>query len=142
MKIGFEIRNVRSVRDQGGPPTYTNNNATGLLNEKPNMVGASFDGSKEQRAANTGLFFQDDWRVNNQPQIKAGVRYEYSPPFRGGFNISSSDPFGPFIKAQEPMFIADRNDFAPRLGLVFTPGSSQRTVIRAGGGNRNGGLRT
>jgi outer membrane receptor protein involved in Fe transport len=134
MKSGFEIRNVRSVRDQGGPPLYTYNNVTDLVNEKPNTVGPSFGGSKGQRTTNMGFFFQDDWRVGNRLQINAGVRYEYSPPFRGGFNIASSDPFGPFIQAQQPMFIADRNDFAPRLGLVFTPGNSQHTVIRAGGG--------
>ena len=134
MKTGFEIRNVRSVRDQGGPPLYTYNNVTDLVNEKPNTVGPSFGGSKGQRTTNTGFYFQDDWRFSQRLQINAGLRYEYSPPFRGGFNISSSDPFGPFIKAQEPMFASDRNDFAPRLGLVFTPGRSQRTAIRAGGG--------
>ena len=134
MKTGFEIRNVRSVRDQGGPPAYTYNNVNDMVNEKPNTVGPSFGGSKGQRTTNTGYFFQDDWRGGNHLQVNMGVRYEYSPPFRGGFNIASSDPFGPFIKAQEPMFAPDLNDFAPRLGLVFTPGSSQRTVIRAGGG--------
>ncbi|MBI4905404.1 MAG: TonB-dependent receptor [Acidobacteria bacterium] len=133
-KFGFELRNVRSVRDQGGPPSYTYNNVNDLVNEKPNTVGASFGGSKGQRTTNTGFYFQDDWRVNNKLQINAGVRYEYTPPFRGAFNIATSDPFGPFIKAQEPMFSQDRNDFAPRLGILITPGRSQRTVIRAGGG--------
>ena len=134
LKTGFEIRTVRSVRDQGGPPAYSYNSVTDLLNENPNTVGPSFGGSKGQRTTNTGFYFQDDWRVSNHLQINAGVRYEYSPPFRGGFNIAGSDPFGPFIQAQQPMFASDRNDFAPRLGLVFTPGDSQRTVIRAGGG--------
>lgn len=132
-KTGFEIRNVRSVRDQGGPPAYTYNNVTDLINERPNTVGLSFGGSKGQRTTNMGYFFQDDWRVSNKLQMNLGVRYEYSPPFRGGFNIATSDPFGPFIKTnREPMFAPDRNDFAPRLGIVYTP--TQRTVIRTGAG--------
>src|SRR5437899_4627294 len=32
------------------------------------------------------------------------------------------------------MVASDRNEAGPRLGLVWTPGGSQRTVVRAGGG--------
>jgi hypothetical protein len=133
MKTGLELREVRSVRDQGGPPSYSYNNITDLINQKPATVGLSFGGSKGLRTLNTGFYFQDDWRVSRSFQANLGVRYEYSPPLRGGFNISGSDPFGTYIQAQQPMFAADRNDFAPRVGLVWTPGESQRTVIRAGG---------
>ena len=134
MKAGFELRQVRSVRDQGGPPSYSYTRITDLINEKPATVGLSFGGSKGLRTLNTGFYFQDDWRVSKILQLNLGVRYEYSPPLRGGFNVTGSDPFGPFIKAQQPMFAADRNDFAPRVGLVWTPAGSSKTVVRAGGG--------
>jgi hypothetical protein len=132
MKTGLELREVRSVRDQGGPPTYAYNNATDLISEKPASVQLSFGGSKGQRTVNTGYYFQDDWHVSNSFQMNMGLRYEYSPPMRGGFNVVGSDPFGPFIKAQQPMFAADYNDFGPRLGMVWALDKSQHTVIRTG----------
>jgi len=134
MKFGLELREVRSVRNQGGPPSYSYNNLTDLINQKPATVGLSFGGSKGLRTLNTGFYAQDEWRFKKNFQVNLGVRYEYSPPLKGGFNVQGSDPFGPFIRAQQPMFAADRNDFAPRVGMVWTPGGSQRTVIRAGGG--------
>jgi hypothetical protein len=134
IKMGFELREVRSVRDQGGPPSYSYNSIADLIADKPNSVGLSFGGSKGLRTLNTGFYVQDDWHVSKSLQINIGLRYEYSPPLRGGFNVQGSDPFGPFIKAQQPMFAADHNDFAPRLGVVWTPGGAQRTVVRAGGG--------
>jgi hypothetical protein len=134
VKMGFELREVRSVRDQGGPPSYSYNSIADLIADKPNSVGLSFGGSKGLRTLNTGFYVQDDWHLSKSLQINMGVRYEYSPPLRGGFNVQGSDPFGPFIQSQQPMFAADHNDFAPRLGLVWTPGGAQRTVVRAGGG--------
>jgi hypothetical protein len=63
------------------------------------------------------------------------VRYEYSPPLRGGFNTSTTDPYGPFTAtAQEAMYVADKNNFAPRLGFVYDPLGNQKVVIRAGAG--------
>jgi hypothetical protein len=134
VKMGMELRQVRSVRDQGGPPSYTYNNTTDLINQKPETVGLSFGGSKGLRTTNTGFFVQDEWRIASNLQANIGVRYEFSPPLKGGFNVTGSDPFGSFVQAQQPMFATDRNDFAPRVGLVWTPRGDPRTVIRTGGG--------
>jgi hypothetical protein len=132
LKTGLELREVRSVRDQGGPPTYAYTTTSDLINENPATVQLSFGGSKGQRTVNTGYYFQDDWHVSNNFQMNLGMRYEYSPPMRGGFNVAGSDPFGPFIQAQQPMFAADYNDFGPRLGMVYALDRSQHTVIRTG----------
>lgn len=134
MKAGVEVRAVRSVRVQDGPPTYTYNTIPNLISEAPITVGMQFGGSKGQRTSNMGFFFQDDWRAKDNLTINMGLRYEYSPPMRGGFNVASSNPFGPFINANQPMFAPDYNDFGPRVGLVWSPTKSGHTVIRAGGG--------
>jgi hypothetical protein len=77
---------------------------------------------------------QDDWRLHPRLQINAGVRYEYSPPLAGGFNVNSSDPFGPFgTDRNKPMFAADRNNLGPRLGLIYDMTGDQKLVLRAGG---------
>jgi len=121
IKMGLELREVRSVRDQGGPPSYSYNSLTDMINDKPATVGLSFGGSKGLRTVNTGFYVQDEWRIGNGLQMNLGMRYEYTPPLRGGFNVRGSDPFGLFIQAQ-------------RLGVVWTPRGRQDTVVRAGGG--------
>lgn len=131
MKMGIDLRDVRSVRIQGGPPAYSYVTYAAAMAEQPQTVGLSFTTSKGLRTLNEGFYFQDDWQVSSRFQVNLGIRYEYSPPLRGGFNVDSSDPFGPFNAPQAPMFAADRNDFAPRAGVVWR--ATNRTVVRAGG---------
>jgi len=134
IKTGFEIREVRSVRDQNGQSTHNYNSLDDLIADNSVRIGLLFGGGKGLRNRNYGFYVQDDWRISARLQLNYGVRYEYYPPFRGGFNINSSDPFGPFIGVQQPMFRADRNNWGPRLGLVFDPTGKQKWVFRAGGG--------
>lgn len=133
-KMGVDLREVRGVRYQGGPPSYSYTTTADIINQNPISVGLSFTTSKGLRTLNTGFYLQDDWRLSSKLQLNLGVRYEYSPSLRGGFNVASSNPFGGYNAAQQSMFASDRNDFGPRVGLVWTPDSAQRTVIRAGGG--------
>ena len=131
MKMGVDLRDVRSVRIQGGPPSYSYVTYDAAIAQKPQTVGLSFTTSKGLRTLNEGFYFQDNWQVSSRFQVNLGMRYEYSPPLRGGFNVASSNPFGPFNAPQAPMFAADYNDFAPRAGLVWRIG--QHTVVRTGG---------
>jgi hypothetical protein len=134
IKMGFDLREVRSVRYQGGPPIYAYTTTGDIINQNPASVQLSFTTSKGLRTNNMGYYVQDEWRVLPNLQINAGLRYEYSPPLKGGFNVNSSDPYGPYNAPQAPMFAPDRNDFGPRLGIVWMPDKAQRTVVRAGGG--------
>ncbi|HYZ86633.1 MAG TPA: TonB-dependent receptor [Bryobacteraceae bacterium] len=134
IKAGFEIREVRSVRGQGGQPTHVYNNLPDLMADRANRIGILFGGGKGLRTRNYGFYVQDDIRLSPRLQLNVGVRYEYYPPLRGGFNVASSDPFGAFNGVQEPMFAADRNNWGPRVGLVWDPTGHQKWVIRAGGG--------
>ncbi len=119
IKAGFEIRQVRSVRDQGGQPTHMYNNLADLIADRANRIQVLFGGGKGLKTWNDGFFVQDDWRITPRFQLNAGIRYEYYPPLRGGFAFASSDPYGPFTKVGEPMFAADRNNWGPRLGFVW-----------------------
>jgi len=95
-------------------------------------VQLSFTTSKGLRTLNMGYYVQDDWRLSSHLQINLGLRYEYSPPLRGGFNVASSDPYGPYNAPQAPMFARDLNDFGPHVGIVWTPDAEQKTVVRVG----------
>ena len=79
-------------------------------------------------------FAQDDWKVNQHLTLNLGVRYEYKGITAGdklqALNSISSVPG--LIVFNEPK--AQKKNFAPRIGLAYSPGNSGRTVVRAGFG--------
>lgn len=133
-KMGFEIRNQRANRIQGNQPVHTYNTLDQLIADQPVSLTLTFGGSKGLRTTNSGYYFQDDWRVRPRLQVNLGLRYEYTPPLTGGFNIATRDPFGPFIQKGQPMWKPDRNNFAPRAGIVWDVLGNQKLVIRTGAG--------
>ena len=135
MKAGFEIRVVDSERFQRGLPTHRYNNVAGLIADQPNDIQVIFGNpGRPLQTTNYGIYVQDDWHLHDRLQLNAGLRYEYSPPLEGAFNVGSSDPFGQFQPAGEPMFDPDRNNFGPRLGLIYDVRGNQSLIVRAGGG--------
>jgi hypothetical protein len=61
-----------------------------------------------------GFFAQDSWRLTRSFTLSLGVRYD--------------------LEVNEPVLGTDRNNFAPRAGFAWSPGSSQRFVLRGGYG--------
>ncbi|HEV7903868.1 MAG TPA: carboxypeptidase-like regulatory domain-containing protein [Pyrinomonadaceae bacterium] len=94
------------------------------------------------------FYAQDTWRVRPALSLSYGLRYEYNTPPRevnrrieDTFNSPLLD-FVPglknFIGNRTSIFEPDRNNFAPRVGLAYSPQLFGRerglTVIRAGYG--------
>lgn len=79
----------------------------------------------EASALNQGYFIQDDFRVSDRLKVNLGLRYELfgRPP-------ANPNPDLPLTAA----FAADRNNFAPRVGVAFDPTGDGRTVLRGGAG--------
>lgn len=134
MKTGFEYRKVNANRFQDNAPLHYYNSLNDLIADRTNRFRVTFGGLKPLGYSTFGVFVQDDFRLNSRLQLNMGLRYEYFPPLRGAFNITSSNPFGSFGRNDEGMTRADRNDFGPRLGLVYNALGNQKLVIRAGGG--------
>ncbi len=65
--------------------------------------------SQEQTNPNIGFFVQDEWKVNPNLTINAGLRYDAQ-----------------FLP--DPV-TTDANNFAPRLGIAYAPGD-RKTVLR------------
>jgi hypothetical protein len=69
-----------------------------------------------------GGFAQDSWRPRRNVTVIYGLRYDvYGPP-----EANRSAPF-PYSQS----FRIDKNNFAPRLGIAWSLGQQQKTVIRA-----------
>jgi hypothetical protein len=72
-----------------------------------------------------GVYVQDDWRVSPALKLLYGLRYDvYGSP--------DADPNAPVESSRE--FPLDKNNFAPRLGAVWSLGEQRRSVIRANTG--------
>ncbi len=84
--------------------------------------------------AATYLYANDSWRIRPNLTLTGGVRYEYTTVPAGqqlqSLNSVSSVPG--LISFNAPQ--SQRTNFAPRLGVAYSPGKSGNTSIRAGFG--------
>ncbi|MDM7920877.1 MAG: TonB-dependent receptor [Pyrinomonadaceae bacterium] len=72
------------------------------------------------------LFAQDDWKATRKLKLSYGLRYDL-------YDVPDGDPNAPFAEGRE--YKDDKNNFAPRLGLVYALREGNRpTVVRASAG--------
>lgn len=95
------------------------------------------EGTRGFRRWEIGMFVQDDWKVNSRLTLNLGLRYEIYPQYPW---VEVGDRGAAFIPATGELIPvgtqgvsrtgaeADKNNFAPRIGLAYRLGD--RTVIR------------
>jgi len=72
------------------------------------------------------FFVQDDWKVTRRLKFAYGLRYDL-------YQIPEADSTSPFPASQK--FNVDKNNFAPRFGVVYALREGNRpTIIRFGAG--------
>jgi len=98
------------------------------------------DGSFGQNVQRLGLYAEDSWRLSPNLTVNYGLRWDTTfGLLTASGRAQSQNPAYLTLKAlQIPLLNGAPHDyrkaFAPRLGLAYTPGRSERTVIRAGVG--------
>lgn len=94
-----------------------------------------------QRLKQYNFYFQDTWKLARTVNFNYGVRWEINPaPSEAGGRVYV--PNAPLTSGELVSFVPaerwyGRNNvgaLAPRVGLTWSPGSSGKTVIRAGYG--------
>ena len=98
------------------------------------------DGSFSQNIQRLGLYAEDSWRVSRQLTVNYGLRYQatwglFIGSGRGEPDNSAYVTLRALDITTVPGVPSDyRKQIAPRLGIAYSPGSSGKTVIRAGFG--------
>ena len=84
------------------------------------------DAELEYNSTFYNLFAQDDWKVTPRLKLNYGLRYDL-------YDIPEGDSNSPFEEGRN--FNVDKNNFAPRLGVVYGLREGDRpTVIRGSAG--------
>ncbi len=147
VQLGFEHRWIagnayRDVMARGQISftdfAYTQSALADLLLGLPTFTaGAMADNEQNQRTWATNFFVQDSWRVRRGLTLNLGLRYEYNQPPFDAFDAAAI--YDPAVQTTVQLgtgnvprggYLADKNNFAPRVGLAWTPGDSRKTVIR------------
>lgn len=128
----------------------TGNSLADFLIDAPNNLFEGPNAANDIRSKTIYGFAQDEWRVKPNLTLTLGVRYEYSSPkldTQGRtFDIVPGDqsvkfpnaPLGLVFPgdpgAPRGVNFPDKDNFAPRIGFAWSPGSSSKTSIRGGFG--------
>jgi len=113
----------------------------GLPPANPSTVCAptpAGNGSFSQNVQRLGFYAQDSWRVTERFTVNYGLRYDTTfGLFTASGRGQSENPAFLTLKALQIPLVSSapqdyRSGFAPRLGIAYSPGQSQSTVLRAG----------
>jgi hypothetical protein len=148
LKFGGEYRWYISPQSftqrQRGDYNY---NSTRLFLEdlSPDNFGERSAGSVTYYGNQKAVYWyaNDNWKVNNHLAVNLGLRYEYttistSEEKQTLNQISNTPTIVVPGGVNQPLLFnkprAPRNNWAPRVGIAYSPGSSGNTSIRAGFG--------
>jgi len=98
------------------------------------------NGSFSQSVQRLGLYAQDSWRVTESLTVNYGLRWDTTfGLFTASGREQNQNPAYLTLRAlQIPLFNGVPHDyrkaFAPRIGIAYAPGHSEKTVLRAGFG--------
>ena len=121
---------------------FTGNALAEMLQDAPSATAiARLDNPQHLRTQSYNFYAQDTWRARPNLTLTLGLRYEYNTPAVDPQDRASIyDPATHSIVAvgkngiPRAGYNADKNNFAPRLGIAWVPDAARRWVVRTGYG--------
>ena len=96
------------------------------------------NGNFSQNVQRLAFYAQDSWRVSHHLTVNYGLRYQttFGLFTSSGQSQAANPSFHQLASLGYPEAVPHdyRKQFAPRLGIAYSPGGSEKTVIRAGFG--------
>ena len=145
LKFGVDYRHIKSPITPPDLEPFTEWTSVAELQQNTTALSyiRAFKGATPQ-FNETALFIQDEWRLHPRLSISLGLRWEVDPPPTEQHGDDAytllgniGDPASLSLAPQgTPLWKTDWYDFAPRLGVAWTPRNrpGTETVVRAGGG--------
>jgi hypothetical protein len=127
--------------------TITNNALSDFLLGLPKTMNQDAPVTKIDNTWYSGLFVQDDWRIHPRFTLNLGLRYDLQTPTTDPHNRKLT-----FVQGAQSKIVptalpgllfpgdpgigrgiisADKNNFAPRVGMAWDPTGSGKTAVRA-----------
>ncbi len=98
------------------------------------------DGSFSQNVQRLGLYAEDSWRVSHHLTVNYGLRYQntWGLMIASGLSEAHNAAYQTLQALDIPIVPSVPHDYhkqiAPRLGIAYSPGNGEKTVIRGGFG--------
>jgi len=139
LKFGVDLRSLiaSSTFIQRNRGDYEWTTLQGFLNDTiPDFIAQRNVGGKPYSGNNAAyyMFANDNFRFNRNLTINVGIRYELNGVAKSmkEFDLNAIANVPGVLTFQAP--VTQKNNFAPRLGFAYSPGTSGRTSIRGGFG--------
>ena len=136
LRIGLDYRRLTPGRHDDAGSLSVIAQTLNDLNDSRNLWSAVAAARQSSLAVKElSLFIVDTWRITPRLTLNAGLRWEYSPSPLPRENVYYFDPATNLLSQdRRPLWTDQTANLAPRLGVAWRPGPSEKTVLRAGGG--------
>ena len=139
--LGGIIQHNGDGRIDDTTTTYSYSSQSDFFSNIPSQVQVNFALTKFWiHNYQIGGYLQDDYKMNPNLTISAGIRYDYftvPEEQNGRFYTRGSSPLGPGTGPLRPansIYNSYWKSFSPRLGIAWKLGPQGRTVVHAGTG--------
>jgi hypothetical protein len=132
-KFGAQVLNPQEARTLLFQRQVTYQTLADFANNSPFSVGTLGQPESGMRGRYNDFFVQDDVQLSRRVTINAGLRYQYdTAPTEAHGQIANFNPAtGMLDPVGSPVLKAPKTNFAPRLGIAWSPAASARTAVRA-----------
>jgi len=140
---GAFASNTETLATLPNNPSYYTLNAINLAQFPIDLAAGEVttpggNGGFSQNVQRLGLYAEDSWRVSHHFTVNYGLRYQTTfGLFQASGESQAANPsfiLLPSLGYPEAVPHDDRKQIAPRLGIAYSPGGREKTVIRAGFG--------
>jgi hypothetical protein len=135
----------------GVASTVTGYDLADFLLDRPDTSSIRYgNGDLYLRSSYFDAYVNDDWRVSTKLSLNGGFRWDYGTPINELFNRMVNLDVAPGFAAVSQVLAGqsgvysgslptslvrpDRNNFSPRFGFAYRPGTKRNIVVRGGFG--------